>query len=142
MSETLAPIVEAANAALVGAGGGPALESFFAPGYVAHTTGRDLPGGPAAARAFADALGRAFSELEVTVDVLLEAGDRVAWQRTLTGIHTGAFMGFPPTGRRITWRDMFTSRIRGGQFEEDWAVSDLAEQLLRARKRKQAQPAR
>jgi hypothetical protein len=33
------------------------------------------------------------------------------------------------------WRDMVTSRFEGGLIVEDWVISDLAEQLLRARKR-------
>jgi hypothetical protein len=33
------------------------------------------------------------------------------------------------------WRDMVTSRFRDGLVAEDWAISDLAERLLLARKR-------
>jgi hypothetical protein len=36
--------------------------------------------------------------------------------------------------RRIVWRDMVTSRFRDGLIAEEWAISDLAERLLLARK--------
>ncbi len=77
-------------------------------------------------------LQRAFPDLDVEVAVLLEGEDRVAWQRTLQGTHQGDYMGFRPSGSRIVWRDMLTSRFRDGLIAEEWAISDLAEQLLRA----------
>ena len=57
-----------------------------------------------------------------------------SWQRTHRGTHKGDFRGFPATGRRIVWRDMIVTRFRGGLIAEEWAISDLAERLLRARK--------
>jgi hypothetical protein len=65
----------------------------------------------------------------------VEGEDRVAWQRTLRGIQQGDYKGFPATGRLIVWRDMVTSRFRDGLIAEDWVITDLAERLLRARKR-------
>lgn len=64
----------------------------------------------------------------------MEGTGRVAWQRTLRGTHRDTFQGFPPTGREIVWRDMFTSRFHNGLIAEEWVVTDLAERLLRARK--------
>jgi predicted ester cyclase len=112
-----------------------AIGDFFTPGYVVHLTDRDMTGGYATVRKFLEALQRAFPDLRVVTRVFVESGNRVAWQRTLRGTHEGAFQGFPPTGRRIVWRDMLTSRFRGNRIAEDWAISDLAERLLLARKR-------
>ena len=69
------------------------------------------------------------------VEVFVEDDNRIAWQRTVRATHRADFMGFPASGRRITWRDMFVSRFRGGLIAEEWAVPDLAERLLLARKR-------
>ena len=60
---------------------------------------------------------------------------RIAWQRTLRATHKGDYMGFPATGKKLVWRDMVTSRFQDGLIQEDWVITDLAEQLLRARKR-------
>lgn len=133
MDDSLASKIRAANATLLVDGDVNEVDDFFAPDYVAHLTTRDLDGGPAGVRAFVDMLRHAFADLEVEVDVLLEGEDRIAWQRTLTGTHEGTFQGFPATGRRITWRDMITSRLEDGRIAEEWAVSDLAEHLLRAK---------
>jgi hypothetical protein len=79
-------------------------------------------------------LQRAFPDLQIEVEILVEGKDRVAWQRTLRGTQQGDFMGFPPCGRQIVWRDMVTSRFRDGLIAEDWVITDLAERLLLARK--------
>jgi len=78
---------------------------------------------------------RAFHDLTVEVDILVEASDRVAWQRTIRATHAGDYAGFPATGLTVVWRDMVISRFEDGLVVEDWVISDLAEQLLRARKR-------
>jgi steroid delta-isomerase-like uncharacterized protein len=135
MSGSFESKIRAANTALLVAGRLDAIGEFFAPDHVAHLTGQDMVGGHGAIRQWLAMVRRAFPDLEVDVQILLEGKDRVAWQRTLRGTHVGDFMGFPATGRPLVWRDMVTSRFRDGLIVEDWAVSDLAERLLLARKR-------
>lgn len=133
MDQSHASTIEAANAALIASGDLEQADAFFTPEYVGHTTERDLTGGPAGVRQFVSMLLEAFSELRVDVEILVESGDRVAWQRTVRGTQTGPFMGFPATNRPVVWRDMLTSRFEDGLIAEEWAVSDLAEALLLAR---------
>jgi len=135
MPDSHAVTIEAANQVLLVEGDGTAVERFFSPAYIAHATEVDLSGGPEAVRAYIATLHRAFSDLEVTVEILAEAGDRVAWQRTLHGTQSGSYAGFPATGRRVVWRDMLVTRFEDGRIAEEWVVTDLAERLLRARKR-------
>ena len=134
MDGSLASKVQAANAALIGGGDLDAVQEFFTPDYVAHFTEGDM-GGHAAIRGFLRMLRSAFPDLHFEVEVLLEGENRVAWQRTLQGTHRGDYMGFPASGRQIVWRDMVTSQFRDGRIAEEWAISDLAERLLLARKR-------
>ena len=136
VERSLASRIRAANSALIVDGNLEAIGEFFTPDYVAHFTGRDMDGGHDAVRRFLRMLRRAFPDLQIKkIDVLLAGEKRVAWQRTLQGTHEADFMGFPACGRRIVWRDMLTSRFRRGLIAEDWAISDLAERLLLARKR-------
>jgi hypothetical protein len=44
-------------------------------------------------------LHRAFPDLHVTVEDLIEEGDKVAGRNTLTGTHRGEYMGLPATGK-------------------------------------------
>ncbi len=101
----------------------------------AHLTDQDMTGGHDVIRQVLDMYRRAFPDLQVKVEILVEAKDRVGWQRTLRATHQGDFKGFPATGRPIVWRDMATSRFRDGLIAEDWVITDLAERLLLARKR-------
>jgi steroid delta-isomerase-like uncharacterized protein len=135
MNQSLASKIQAANTELIINGNLDAIGEFFMPDYVAHLTDQDMTGGHDAIRKFLDTYRRAFAEIQVEVEILVEAGDRVAWQRTLRATHQGNFKGFPATGRPIVWRDMVTSRFRDGLIAEDWVMTDLAERLLLARKR-------
>jgi predicted ester cyclase len=111
-----------------------AIARFFAVDYVVHA-GVDGVGHAFVERAVAT-LHKAFPQLRVDVVVLVESGDRIAWQRTLSGAQQGPFAGFPATGSVVTWREQVTSMVRDGKIAEEWLVSDLAEQLLRSRKRR------
>lgn len=135
MSGSPASRIRAANSAIIADGNLDAVGDFFTPDYVAHLTDSDMEGGHDAIRGFVGTVRRAFPDLQIEVEILVEGKDRVAWQRTLRGTQQGEFKGFPACGRVIVWRDMVTSRFRDGLIAEDWAISDLAERLLLARKR-------
>lgn len=133
MPKSLADTVRAANHQILVEGNLAAIPDFFAPDYVAHGTEAEVRG-PAGVQRFVGMVLHAFEDLDAQVEILLEGSDRVAWQRTLRGTQSGAFLGFPASGRDIIWRDMIVSRFDSGTIAEDWVVTDLAERLLRARK--------
>lgn len=135
MSEsTQTSLIHDANAAIIERGEMDQLGEFFDENYLVHLTERDMVGGHGLVKRIISAIRRSFPDVQVAVEVLVERGDRIAWQRTLTGTHRRAFRGFPGTGKTVTWRDMVTSRIENGRIAEEWVVSDLAGQLLRSRK--------
>lgn len=123
----------AANRKLLVEGDLDSVEQFFDTAYVAHSTGKRFAGGHAWIRRFVRELKSAFPDVRVEVEILAKDRDRVAWQRTFSGRQRGAYKGFPPTDRRIVWRDMVVSRFRDGRIAEEHVITDLAEQLLRAR---------
>ena len=130
MDDTHASKIRAANASLLVEGDVDTVPQFFTPGYVAHLTEEDMTGGHQTIRSFLGMIRSAFPDLQVDVDILVVGDDRVAWQRTCRGTHAGSFRGVPPSGRRLVWRDMVTSRFEDGLIAEEWAVSDLAERML------------
>lgn len=135
MSRSHALQIRAANEALIVNGDLAAIGEFFSPDYVAHLTDKDMTGGHEVVRKIVSAYRRAFRGVQIDIEILVKAKDRVAWQRTLRATHEGNFKGFPATGRPIVWRDMVTSRFEDGLIAEDWVITDLAERLLLARKR-------
>jgi steroid delta-isomerase-like uncharacterized protein len=134
MNKTLTTKIKAANSALFVNGNLDAVAEFFAPDYITHLTDRDMTGGHDAIAKIMRMYRRAFPDIQVQVEILVESKDRVAWQRTLRATHQGNFKGFPATGQPIVWRDMVTSRFREGLIAEEWLITDLAERLLLARK--------
>jgi predicted ester cyclase len=139
MDRSLASNIRRANSTLITNGDREAVGQFFTPDYVAHLTDRDMEGGYGWIPGFIEMLQRAFPDLQIEVEILLEGKDRVAWQRKLRGTHQGDFMGFPACGRQIVWRDMITSRFRDGLIAEEWVITDLAERLLLARSHDESQ---
>lgn len=133
--ESLITKIEAANQELIVKGNYDAIPRFFSPGYVAHLTDQEMGGGHQPIRAFLEMYHRAFPDIRVQVEILVEGMDRVAWQRILRGKQEGAFKGFPATDREIVWRDVVTSRFHEGLIVEEWVISDLAERLLLSRKK-------
>jgi len=131
----LAKKVKAANKALMEKGNIDAVSDFFTPDYVAHLTGEDITGGHAVIRQIVSLYRRAFPDIKTSVEILAIQDDRIAWQRTFRATHRAPFKGFPATNRPVVWRDMITSRFRDGLIAEDWFITDLAEQLLLARKK-------
>lgn len=135
MGRSFVAMIEAANLALLVNGNLKSIGDYFAADYVVHFTDQDVAGGHKVVKKIVNTYRRAFSDIQVEVEILVKNKNRVAWQRTLRATHTGAFKGFPGTGRPIVWRDMIVTEFRDGLIAEDWVVTDLAEKLLLARKR-------
>lgn len=127
--------IVAANATLLAQARLEAIAEFFTADYQVHLTGQTLTGGHGLVRRALQKVHKAVPEVTVEVDVLVEEGDQIAWQRTLKGLHQGRYAGFPASGRELVWREMVVSRFSAGLIAEEWVISDLAEQLLKARKR-------
>ncbi len=118
-----------ANDEILGKGNLDVVDEIFATDYVVHAGGKDHKG-PEFVRRFAKLLRSAIPDLRVVeVAVLIQAGDTIAWQRTLSGTHEAEMMGIPPTGQKVEWRDMVVTRFDGEKIAEEWTVSDLAWQL-------------
>jgi steroid delta-isomerase-like uncharacterized protein len=77
---------------------------------------------------FAD-LHRAFPDLQVTVEDLIAEGEKVAGRNVITGTHQGEHLGVPPTGKRVTYQEVFIFRYVDGRVVESWGVVDVAAQL-------------
>jgi predicted ester cyclase len=99
------------------------VDELFAANYVLHDPHAPLTGREALTR-FATALHQGFSDLRLTLDDLLAEGDRVVQRFTLTGTHTGGFLGLPPCGSRLTLTGLALGRITYGQIVEEWRGAD------------------
>jgi steroid delta-isomerase-like uncharacterized protein len=72
---------------------------------------------------------RAFPDLHVAVEDVIAEGDKVVSRNTVTGTHQGEYRGVPPTGKSVTYREIFVMRFAGGRIAEIWGVVDVFSQL-------------
>jgi steroid delta-isomerase-like uncharacterized protein len=72
---------------------------------------------------------RAYPDLHITIEDLIEEGDKVVMRDTVTGTHQGEYMGIPPTGKSVTYNEIFIARFAGGRIAETWGVVDVLSQM-------------
>jgi len=74
-------------------------------------------------------LYRAFPDLHITIEDLIEEGDKVVEKDTVTGTHQGEYNGLPPTGKSVSYSEIFIMRFVNGRIAEIWGVVDLFSQM-------------
>jgi steroid delta-isomerase-like uncharacterized protein len=74
-------------------------------------------------------LHRAFPDLHITVEDVIAEGDKVVGRNTVTGTHQGEYMGIPPTGKSVTYNEIFIARFVNGRIAETWGVVDVLSQM-------------
>lgn len=72
---------------------------------------------------------RAFPDLHISVEDQIAEGDKVVSRNTVTGTHQGDYMGLPPTGKSVTYNEIFVVRFAGGRIAETWGVVDVLAQM-------------
>lgn len=72
---------------------------------------------------------RAYPDLHITIEDLIEEGDKIVSRNTVTGTHRGEYMGLPPTGKSVTYNEIFIVRFAGGRIAETWGVVDVFSQM-------------
>lgn len=101
-----------------------AADELLAPDFALHTP---LPSAPGiqGMNDVISACRAAFEHLNVTVEDMVAENDRVAARFTARGIHKGAFMGLPPTGKSITMTGIEVFRMENGRIAELWGEANL-----------------
>ncbi|MFI9276210.1 ester cyclase [Kitasatospora sp. NPDC052896] len=99
------------------------IAKVIAPDFEDHHSGFDIRG----IDAYQAALRNAHETLAIRgeLEQVLEAGDKVVTRVRLTGKHVGTVLGFPATGREVSWDTTEIWRVADGMFVERWATDDL-----------------
>jgi steroid delta-isomerase-like uncharacterized protein len=72
---------------------------------------------------------RIYPDIHLTVEDVIAEGDKVVARTTVTGTHRGEFMGVAPTGKPVTYNEMFIFRFADGRVVETWGVVDVYAQM-------------
>jgi steroid delta-isomerase-like uncharacterized protein len=72
---------------------------------------------------------RIYPDIHLTVEDMIAEADKVVGRTTVTGTHRGEFMGVGPTGKSVTYNEMFIFRFADGRVVETWGVVDVYAQM-------------
>lgn len=106
-----------------------AIDEFVAPDVLFHPPVPMDATGAAALKRVWEVLLRAFPDIHVTAEEMIAEGDKVASRNTVTGTHRGEYQGLPPTGRHVTYDEIFIFRFADGRITEIRGVVDVLAQL-------------
>jgi len=88
----------------------------------------EVPGGEIRGRdaykQFIGMMSRALPDYHFTVYQVLAEGEYTVARWTVTGTHTGDYLGIAPTGARVTMAGMSIERHEGGKVVEAWVQMD------------------
>jgi steroid delta-isomerase-like uncharacterized protein len=105
------------------------IDEIVEPGVLFHTPlPMDAAGAQAVKQVWAVLL-RAFPDLHVAVEDVIAEADKVVSRNTVTGTHQGEYRGLPPTGRSVTYNEIFIFRFADGRIVEIWGVVDVFSQM-------------
>lgn len=123
-------LIRTSNSQLIDQDNLASVDKFFSPSYIAHAGDKIYKGHDFIVR-FAKQIRSALPDISLLkVAFFVNAGNTIAWQRTLSGTHKEDMMGIPASGKKIVWNEMVISRFENNKIAEEWIVSELAGQLL------------
>jgi steroid delta-isomerase-like uncharacterized protein len=104
------------------------IDEVFEPDVKQHTP-FEVTGTQALKEMVVARLYRAFPDLHITVEELIAEGDKVVEKDMVTGTHQGEYNGLPPTGKSVSYNEIFIMRFVNGRIAEIWGVVDVFSQL-------------
>ena len=124
MSKNLAILGD--YSARMAAGDYAAVYEVFAPDFMSHVTPRVSPEAVGTdirpqEEKFWESARASFSDMKFSVDLLIESGDLIVSNWTLTGVHDRTpYYGVPASGRPIVINGTAILRMRDGKVVEHW----------------------
>ena len=100
------------------------IRDVVAADCVDHDPAKGQVPGPEGFIFFFGQFRKAFPDLNVNLDHLVQDDDNVAFAYTITGTHKGDLSGIPATGKSIKVRGMQIGRFKDGKLVERWGSCD------------------
>lgn len=100
------------------------IDELVHPDYRNHEAAPGTPGGRDGFRHTVAFLRGGFPDLRFVIEDMVAEHDRVVVRCRFEGTHAGAFLGIPPTGRRVSTEHIHIYRIQDDMVAEHWACRD------------------
>lgn len=101
-------------------------EELISPAYALHDIRAGAaPTGVDGLRQYVTMLRLAFPDLNGYLEDVIADGDRVVQRISVSGTHLGAYLGTPPSGRRVAYDLIHIDRFGpDGRIVESWCIDD------------------
>ncbi len=93
--------------------------------FVNHTAPPNAPTDASVMIQFITGFHKAFSDISVQIHEVLGEEDKVSLRKTITGIHTGEFMGKMPTGKKVEMNVIEIDILKNGKITDHWSRNDF-----------------
>ena len=103
------------------------IDELLADDFVEHEElPPGIPQGKGAPRAFTTMFRSAFPDFRMTVEEMLQDGNKVITRVRVSGTHKGEFMGMPPTDNKFDVAAIDIIEFRDDKAIGHWGVMDMA----------------
>lgn len=115
---------------VINTGNAELVPQFVAENYEEVYNNKRYPIGIAGAQAHVAGVRNTYPDLHLRVDRQIASGEWVATCYTMTGTHSGAWMGIQPTGKIIEVAGVNIDRVIDGKIVEHGGAANLLDSLL------------
>ena len=96
------------------------------PDFINHTAAPGVDKGAAGIwYTFEKVLHTGLSNIKVTLYDQIAEGNKVTTRKTISGKHTGVFMGVPATQKEVVINVIDIVHVKDGQYFEHWGINTL-----------------
>ena len=74
---------------------------------------------------YVDMVHESLSDYRCTIEELVIEAPKAFAKMSFSGVHRGEFIGFAPTGKRITWKGCALFTFSGDLIVDIWVLGDL-----------------
>lgn len=92
--------------------------------FIDHDPAHGQPAGPGGPAWYWEQFGKSFTDIGREVIETIVTSTRLITVMDLSGIHSGDFLGHPPTGKRFTVRNVQVLGFRDGKASDRWGSTD------------------
>lgn len=100
------------------------IDDVFDPNVVYHMPQGGAIHGVQGVKGLVASLRAGFPDLQVTIEELVAENDTLVARVAPSGTNTGAFMGNPPTGKRVDWSVVHISHFNHGKIVDNRPIFD------------------
>lgn len=106
------------------------IADYISPDYTEVFNGKKYPVGIEGAKEHITGVRKTYSGLKLEIEKQIAEGEWVVTCYTMTGIHTGEWMGIKPTRKKIVVTGVNVNKVVNGKIAEHGGAANMFEGLL------------